>query len=238
MTESMEEVGSTSDDDDDDDESIDSESTTGFDSVLPEILIYSYRAFKLSTKSDAAKKKIQDMYVKLFQLRIFQDKVRNEMDESTTTRLLLCEVVMRTLSIIDFKKSTNVDLKLIVRFVESRLALLILHHRFVSNLFIYSVIEDEGTIHAYYDGVSVELTTCMWLVYTLSKAIPKFWILQQAALQECNMVINYKPEFYPELVVLTDLIDKFVTEINETNPPTDRMLLKIHIRDTEDEVDC
>jgi hypothetical protein len=52
------------------------------------------------------------------------------------------------------------------------------------------------------------------------------------------MVINYKPEFYPELVVLTDLIDKFVTEINETNPPTDRMLLKIHIRDTEDEVDC
>ena len=69
--------------------------------------------------------------------------------------------VAETLSIDGFKELTNVNNELIIRFLESRLALLILHHRFVSNLFIYSVIEDEGTICDYYEGVGEELTTCI-----------------------------------------------------------------------------
>jgi len=75
----------------------------------------------------------------------------------------LCAVA-ETLSIDGFKELTNVNNELIIRFLESRLALLILHHRFVSNLFIYSVIEDEGTICDYYEGVGEELTTCIMLM--------------------------------------------------------------------------
>jgi hypothetical protein len=238
--ESMDDDGSMGSDRDD--ESIDSESTTGFDSVLPEIVIYTYRCYKLSTKSETAKKRIQDLYVKLVQLRTHQDKIRNEMEESTIESL--CKVVARKFSFNFFKETTNFnsDMKSIVRFLESRLAILILHHRFVSNIFIYSVLDDEGEIRSCYDGVSEELTDCLWLIYTFSGvASPQLRTLHQAALKECNMIINYAPEFYPELDVLTNLIDKFVNEINKTNPQQDWMLLNINIRgqkveDTDDDV--
>jgi hypothetical protein len=213
-----------------DDDSTDTEATSEFDNVIPEVIIYTYRTFDLSTKSKTGSDTIQDLYVKLVQLRTFQTKVRNEIEESATTSAALCAVA-ETLSIDGFKELTNVNNELIVRFLESRLALLILHHRFVSNLFIYSVIEDEGTVRDYYEGVADELTTCIMLIYTFSKAIPQLRTLHAAAIKECDMIINYDPEFYPELSILTKLIVEFVREINVTNPREEWMLLDISIED-------
>jgi hypothetical protein len=211
-----------------DNESTDTEATSEFDNVIPEIVIYTYTTFDLRTKSKTGSDTIQDLFVKLVQLSTFQTKVRNEIEESATTSAALCAVA-ETLSIDGFKELPNVNNALIIRFLESRLALLILHHRFVSNLFIYSVIEDETTIRDYYEGVGEELTSCIMLFYTFAKAIPQLRTLHYAAIKECNMIINYDPEFYPELAILTKLIVEFVREINITNPREEWMLLDIKI---------
>jgi hypothetical protein len=119
-----------------DNESTDTEATSEFDNVIPEIVIYTYTTFDLRTKSKTGSDTIQDLFIKLVQLSTFQTKVRNEIEESATTGAALCAVA-ETLSIDGFKELPNVNNALIIRFLESRLALLILHHRFVSNLIIF-----------------------------------------------------------------------------------------------------
>jgi hypothetical protein len=84
-----------------DDDSIDSEATSIFDIILLEIDTNSYICLKLSTKSQYGKKIIEELYLKLLYLRMHQEKVRHEMNESVV--MTLCKAVDGLLSFDEFQ---------------------------------------------------------------------------------------------------------------------------------------
>jgi hypothetical protein len=108
------------------------------------------------------------------------------------------------------------------------LSVLLLHHRFASNLFIFRVLEEREKVGTFYEQVSEELSDCLCLIYIFNT--PVLQDLRRAASKECNMVINYNPIHYPEMDQLTDLIEKFADESKVSYPRTgDWMLLDMNI---------